>query len=278
MSIRSSRATRPSRKAARLATVPLLALALAGLTACESDDKSDANGSSSAPASSSPSSSKKDASAEPDSTGKASQGATKSPNGKPSATGRPVTTQQLSDALLTAQEIPEGFTAGDIDTSKDSSPEPQVSKQQCAILIGGGSYEAPVKAEREYESTSLDGDVAAAAGRINIGLASDDPAALKAYFDEYSDAVKACSSFRESDDGKIFEYRIDDVEEGVYGSDSIAFDIVVIQDGQPVAYGHNTMVLKGNLGAGVGAYSEHQLPEPPTTFIRGQLQKLDDLA
>ncbi|WP_436787104.1 hypothetical protein [Yinghuangia sp. YIM S10712] len=257
-SARVARVCRTSRssRTAKLAAVPLLALALTGATACEfgSDDEKNASSVSS---------------------DKPSDKSSDKPSDKG---GPPATAEQLTDALLTSQEIPAGYTAGDARVPDPSSdPEDVVSDPACEVLVGDNMSEgAAAEIERRYtkDGTGSNGEDE---DHVQIGLVSNDHDVLKRKLDAYVKALRACSSFEVTNGNDSYGYEISDVRTGRHGADSVSYRLTFLSEGQVAAYANNVVSLQGSTGMMVMAFSLDGMPDEPTRFVTGQLRKIGEI-
>ncbi|WP_436778022.1 hypothetical protein [Yinghuangia sp. YIM S09857] len=272
------RTTRNSgRKSVRLAiAVPLVALGLSGLTACEfgSDDKdhvgkptASATGSADAKGSDKPGD--KPGDDDPKASGK--------PSGKDTGPAADVpSSDELADALLNAQEVPAGYTAGEADTTMDDGtldPDSVVSDPRCETLLAGTSSQG--KAERTFTKDTLDADDEEG---VIVTLTSDDPDTLQKDFDKYAAALKACSSFRETNGNDSWDYEISEVRLGTHGQDSISYRATVMSEGDVRSHQYVMASRHGAVGVTVSAYSVSSPPDAPTRFTSGQIQKAEEIA
>lgn len=248
-SSRSSRTT-------RLVAAPLLALALTGATACEfgsDDEKGTAPGSSGSPASS----------------GKPSD---KSGNG-----GKPATVEQLTEALLTSQEIPAGYTAGDAAVPDPADPDNVVSDPACAILVSDEMDEgATAQIERAYTKDGT-GSAGEDQDSVTIGLTGADHDALKKKLDAYIKALRACSSFEMTNGNDSYGFEVANVRTGRHGADSVSYDLTYLSEGEVAGYGSHVVVLEGSTGVSVQAFSLDAMPDEPARFVTGQLGKVGEI-
>lgn len=278
-----SRNTTTSRKAATLAAVPLLALALSGLTACQAeDDKGTVAASASATAGGdNKTGDKPEAKADDKKSADPSAKGSGQPTGKPGkpSTAKPtkpstgkgiVPDAALAEALLNAQEAPAGYTAGDATPSEPSEPG-TVSDIACEVLVSDFLTKDAADVEREFGKDDAVGD------SVTVALTSNDPAVLKERLDAYVDALGMCASFSSTDANGTYDYRISDVRTGVRGADSVTYRLIVMK-GTDAAYGHVTIVVRNNTAMMVGALSLDGKPAEPTQFVAGQLQKMEEIA
>ncbi|WTW94683.1 hypothetical protein OG216_15370 [Streptomycetaceae bacterium NBC_01309] len=279
-----TRTSRTTRKSVKLAiAVPLVALGLSGLTACEfgSDDKADAT----KPTASASGGDKATGKATDEPTDKASgkddSKASGKPTGKPTgkdtkpAAGAP-SSDELVDALLNAQEVPAGYTAGEADTDMDDGSldaDSVVSDPRCTTLLTG-SAGSTAKAEREFMKETLDADDQEG---VIVTLISDAPDELQKDFDEYTSALKACSSFSETNGNDSWEYEITEVRLGTHGDDSVSYRLKVSSEGQTRSYGYVMASRHGAVGVTVAAHSTYTEPDPPSQFVTGQIQKVEEM-
>ncbi|MGW0660830.1 hypothetical protein [Streptodolium elevatio] len=275
-----TRTSRTTRKSVKLAIAfPLVALGLSGLTACEfgSDDKADATKSTASASGADKATDK--ASGKP--SGKDDPKATAKPTGKPTgkdtkpAAGAPAS-DELVDALLNAQEVPAGYTAGEADTDMDDGtldPDSVVSDPRCTTLLTG-SAGSTAKAEREFTKETLDADDQEG---VIVTLISDAPDELQKDFDEYTKALKACPSFSEKTGNESWEYEITEVRLGTHGDDSVSYRLKVSSDGQVRSYGYVMASRHGAVGVTVAAHSTYTEPDAPTQFVTGQIQKVEEM-
>ncbi|MDI2127479.1 hypothetical protein [Yinghuangia seranimata] len=267
-------------KAARLALVPVLGLALAGLTACNDDKKADASAGSSA-------------SSDAGNSGGLWGGPSKSPDAGKADTAKPGTggkspaaganakqpsTDDLTAALLNAQEIPAGYTPGDPDQSRDTeAKDSEVSDPRCKTLVYDSLDATSVgHIVQTYVKAPADGGQPREA--VAIALDSQSNASLRQYVESYAAALKACPSFTETQkDGTVEKYTVTTVQTGKYGADSVSFRLQDdAKDGRKYMY--FVVAVKGTVSVQVAAVSADGPPAEPTQFAKGQIDKVGQAA
>lgn len=238
-------------KTARLAVLPVLGLALTGLTACEftTGDKDSAKASPSVSASGTNDKDTKDKDAKAD---------------RP-----PATSDELTAALLGKGEIPAGYTVGDTTSDIESAgnPDDKVSDPKCAVLVANESVPGRVgSVSREYAKGSDSG--------AEVSMASAPHDALKKQFDAYVSALKACANFAVVNGNDSTEYAVSKVKSGVYGADSVSFTIDVSAEGTYSGTLSAAIALKGTTGITVMTHDATRAPDSPDAFAKRQIEKL----
>ncbi|MCF2530603.1 hypothetical protein [Yinghuangia soli] len=269
-------ATSRKRFAVKFAIVPLAALALAGLTACEDNDLPSkqaptdaASAGKDAPQDDKDTKGAKDdkndkSTGKPDASGK--------PTGKADPAAKPASSAKLSDTLLNAQEIPAGYSSGAVNTDPDEEERSEASDERCQPLVNGSMDKRAIgQAEVDFEKDGAEGKEL-----VSVGLVSRPEADLKSIFDEYVAALKVCSSFEATQGTETLQYRVTGVQTGKYGPNSVVFKLEVT-DGTVSSYGHAVLAYRGSTGISVGAISTEGLPAVPDTFARGQIQKVEEM-
>lgn len=284
MRTRTSRTTRKSVKL--VIAVPLVALGLSGLTACEfgSDDKAEGTKPGASATSDAGKGKPDDKNTKPGDqpSDKPSGKASDKPSTKPGAkddkpAADPVSSDKLAEVLLNAQEVPAGFIAGDVDTSVDpTTTDNEVSDPRCKTLVSDNvDKDSTGRAEREFKKETLDADDQEG---VSVSLVSHDADELEKRLGTYITAIKACASFSETDGTDVWDYEISDVRTGTYGADSVSYRLSIATNGQEGSYGYVVAARRGSIGMTVASFSNSAPPPLPTQFVTGQIQKVEDIA
>ncbi|MGA4543917.1 hypothetical protein ACPA54_28405 [Uniformispora flossi] len=238
------------RRAAIKAVVPLTAIALVGLTACQKSD---------------------DAKSTPSASVSASAGKDKS------ADAAPATDDQLSAVLLDGKDIPAGYTGGKVTTERQDKSNLKTTPAECGVLNGINGPEPVGYAERSYATGGKDpeGDDSV---QVSLSTASRDK--LKTQFDSAVAALKTCAQYNitKGTDAPVTTVIVD-VKNAPFGKDSVTYRVSLVgAQHQGLAVATITVVLKGTTGMSVMSIAAVGEPADPTPFVTTQLAKLDALA
>lgn len=240
------------RRAAVKAVVPLTALALVGLTACQKSDDAD---------------SKPSASASADA-------------GQNSADKSPASDDQLSAVLLDGKDVPTGYTAGQIKTERDDKSDMTADPAECGALNGLGGADPVGHAERSYATGGKDPESDDSV-RVSVNSAPHDQ--LKAQFDAAMAALKnkKCSTYQLVQGSTTVSTTVVEVKNAPFGKDSVTYKVTLTgPDNRSLAIAVNTIVLKGTTGLAVSSFATPGMGDPADTapWVTAQLAKLDALA
>ncbi|MDI2132924.1 hypothetical protein [Yinghuangia seranimata] len=251
------------KSAARFAVVPLIGLALTGLTACEKSDKkasADASSSASAPGAGAGSSTT-GSTAKPTQTG-AAPGAGK--------TGQPGG-DQLAKLLLSDSELPSGLSAGSTSTDKSPARQEKTADPNCQQLVSHNvSKAATGHAEREYQNAKSSSTLSGAA----VNLDSQSHPFLMQEFQAELAALKRCQTVDVTDDGKASIYTFSDVRPDRFGPDTVAFRVQTV-DSDTTLYMYVVLAVRGTVAVSMSTYTTEAAPAEPVQFAQAQIAKVE---
>ncbi|MFI1582685.1 hypothetical protein [Embleya sp. NPDC020630] len=245
------RITMPRRAASKV-VVPLTALALFGLTACEKsggDAKEKPSGSASASADS----------------GKGDQNAT------------PATDRQLSAVLIDGKDIPAGYGGGKVSNERSpDKPGQVVSPAECVALGSGGTSHPVGHAERSYAIAPADPE---SDDSVRVSLSSAPRDVLRKQLDDGIKALSSCAHYTLTEGGDVTTFAVTDVKVGVRGKDSVSYKVAVSGNGRLLGTAVNTLVLQGTTGLAVTSFATPGKGDPADTgpFVSAQLSRLDKM-
>ncbi|MGR6999590.1 hypothetical protein ACU686_18040 [Yinghuangia aomiensis] len=218
--------TRMPRRAAIKAVVPLTAIALVGLTACQKSDD--------------------DAKSTPSASVSADAG-------KNDANATPPTDDQLSAVLLDGKDIPAGFNGGKVKNDRSDTSGETAAPAECGVLAGIGSPDPVGHAERSYATGGNDPE---SDDSIRVSMSSAPRDQLKKQLDDAVKALKTCTVYTVSQGADAITFTVSDVKAAPYGKDSLSYRVTVADATQrAMGTAVNTLVLKGATGLAVTSFA-----------------------
>lgn len=236
------------RRAAIKAVVPLTAIALVGLTACQKSDD--------------------DAKSTPSASVSADAG-------KNDANTTPPTDDQLSAVLLDGKDIPAGFNGGKVKNDRSDTSGETAAPAECGVLAGIGSPDPVGHAERSYATGGNDPE---SDDSIRVSMSSAPRDQLKKQLDDAVKALKTCTVYTVSQGADALTFTVSDVKTGPYGKDSLSYRVTVADATQrAMGTAVNTLVLKGATGLAVTSFASPGKGDPVdgAAFVKAQSAKLD---
>jgi len=215
------------RRTTRLAVVPLAAILLTGMTACQKDAD--------------------DSATPPAATGSPSEGAAEpSADSTPAKDGRFTTDAALTAALLGEGELPSGYAIEDTGKTFADSSTNSVSEAVCEMLIAdpatSGSKPAGAKATRTY-APGTDSEPAPSGASdeespmIALMLVHRPRADHLTWLKALQDAFQACERFTASSgDDEVYEFETGHEDYDMYGPNSFEYRMTVSYEGADVHY------------------------------------------
>lgn len=239
--------------AARVAAVPLLALA--GVTACESEDKPAARTAQSP-------SSKGD--------GKDDKGDEQKGEFRGTEPEIVPTNEQTADVMLTAEEAPRGYKAGPVNKLFASwNDNYRVAPEKCAGVIDDSLTRDLVGSARFFreKGTAEDGVMVRVFGGDRVDLAKR--------LDDFATTVEGCTSFQESNGTGTWDYQVSDVRRGTYGPGSVSYRFTHVEDSY-VVHNYRVLTVDGTVVTDVSSEAEAKSgkPDEPTGFVQAQRDKI----
>ncbi|WP_143658292.1 sensor domain-containing protein [Embleya scabrispora] len=240
------------RRAATTVVVPLTALALFGLTACE---KSGGDAKDKSPASAS----------------------TSADSGKGDKNATPATDRQLSAVLIDGKDIPAGYGGGKVSNERSpDKPGRVVSPAECVALGSGGTSHPVGHAERSYAIAPADPE---SDDSVRVSLSSAPREVLQKQLDDGIKALSSCAHYTYTENGDVTTFAVTDVKVGVRGKDSVSYKVAVSGKGRLLGTAVNTLVLQGTTGLAVTSFATPGKGDPADTgpFVSAQLARLDKM-
>ncbi|NUS57216.1 MAG: hypothetical protein HOV66_20515 [Streptomycetaceae bacterium] len=236
------------RRAAIKAVVPLTAIALVGLTACQKSDD--------------------DAKSTPSASVSADAG-------KNDANATPPSDDQLSAVLLDGKDIPAGFNGGKVKNDRSDTSGETAAPAECGVLAGIGSPDPVGHAERSYATGGNDPE---SDDSIRVSMSSAPRDQLKKQLDDAVKALKTCTVYTVSQGADAITFTVSDVKTAPYGKDSLSYRVTVADASQrAMGTAVNTLVLKGATGLAVTSFASPGKGDPAdgAAFVKAQSAKLD---
>lgn len=242
-----------SRSLARVATASAVLVLSLGLTAC-GDDDSDSDGDDPSPRTSATTS----ASDSGSDSGSDSPSATDSPDApSSSAVGGNVPSEtDLRGALLTADDLPDGFTEASDDTDDGSTSFDGTCLEDVGDLSDAIGTDSVEDAEVEFDAQTPTGQ-ASVQSKIDAYADAD---AVARGFASFSDTLQQCTSVQATEDGVTYDLAIsyDDTVDLPGADDQLTVDITgTLASGEqsyPATF-RFVAGLEGSLVSVVGAFS-----------------------
>ncbi|WP_126635210.1 hypothetical protein [Embleya hyalina] len=238
------------RHAATTVVVPLTAVALFGLTACEKSG-GDAEDTPSASASISAAADRADKNA------------------------TPATDRQLSAVLIDGKDIPAGYGGGKVSNERTPDKPGEVVSPAACVALGSGGTSHPVgHAERSYAIAPGDPE---SDDSVRVSLSSAPRDVLQKQLDDGIKALGSCAHYTVTKGGDVTTFAVTDVKVGVRGKDSVSYKVAVSTNGRLLGTAVNTLVLRGTTGLAVTSFATPGKGDPADTgpFVGAQLSGLD---